>query len=289
MEYMPLGLTIYEHRAYGPPSRQLELRCKVGHSSPLPIYIQDAWIKIEALNGLLIAEGRLFYTLNAFAKSAVIPVADQGDANIVIPLSPTALQQIEHRRAGKDLILKIGSRVRAFLLHEQGNMNVLGTPFETQFDHGHTGSVEYKIPQSEWIKVLSGLAWSELELLELPSTKIATSPQLSRAYERFKDAEEFFHRGDWEESMASCNKAFEAMIKDATGEDDISSAKALDALQSLVTAPEKAVHINNIIKSFKPFLHMSRHEQKPPIPIKSKDAMLALHITGSMLSYLSGE
>jgi len=164
-------------------------------------------------------------------------------------------------------------------------MQILGVPFETRFVNGYNDYIEYTISQSDWVKTLRGLAWSELELLELPSATITASPRLARAHKRFAEAQEFYRRGDWEETMTNCRKVFEAVIKDTTGKDDLSESEA--AFQALITDPAKAKSVNDVIKSFAPFLHLARHEQRPSISIKPEDAMLALHITGSMLAYLA--
>jgi len=284
MESVPLPLTVFEHRTYGLPTRQLELMCQVTNPVPFPLCILDAWLKVEALRGLLLVEGRLFYIMHNRIEVAVIPTAKQGLASIVIPLPAMTLQQIEQCREGTDFTLRIFSRVRACPLYVQGDTQILGAPFETQFG-GPNGYFEYTISQSDWIKALRGLGWSELELLELPSAKIAASPHLARAYKRFEEALEFYHRGDWEETMINCRKAFEAIVKDTTGKDDLSEGET--AFRELITEPEKAKSINEVVKSFTPFLHLARHEQIPPVPIKPKDAMLALHVTGSILIYFA--
>src|SRR6266568_3499848 len=285
MKSIPLTLTIYEHRPRGLPTRQLERCCRVSHPAPIPLCILDAWLTVETPDGLQLSEGRLFYTMHNLVDPAVISAGEQGLASIVVPLSPVTLQKIEERRAGTDLILRISSRVRTCQLYAQGETQVLGAPYETRFVHGYNSYVEYTISQSDWIKVLSGLAWSELELLELPSATITASPYLARACKRFEEAQGFYRRGDWEETMINCRKVFEAVIKDTTGKDDLSESEA--AFKSLITEPTKAKSINDVIKSFAPFLHLARHEQKPPISIKPEDAMLALRVTGSMLAYLS--
>ena len=134
-------------------------------------------------------------------------------------------------------------------------------------------------------KLLRGLNWSELELIELPSANAATSPQLSRALKRFQDAQDFYRRGHWEESMGSCRKAFEALVKEITGKDDMSQADA--AFAAFISESGKAKLLSEVVKAFTPFLHLARHEQVPAIPIEPKDAMLALLFTASTLSYLA--
>jgi hypothetical protein len=247
--------------------------------------VLDAWLNVETANGLRLAEGRLFYTLHNLVDPAVIPAGGHALASIIIPLPPLTLQQIEQRRAGTDLILRVHSRVRICRLYAQGETQVLGAPFETRFVRDHNDYIEYKIPQSDWIKTLSGLAWSEIELLELPSATVTASPYLARAHKRFEEARAFYRRGDWEETMTNCRKVFEAVIKDTTGKDDLSGSEA--AFKTLIAEPAKATPINDVIKAFAPFLHLARHEQRPPVAIKPEDAMLALHITGSLLAYLA--
>ncbi len=287
MEQISLTLTIFEHRPQGLPARQLELCCRVSHSASIPLCILDAWLTVDATSGLRLAEGRLFYTMHNLVEPAVIPAGKQGLASIVIPLPSVTLQQIEQRRAGKDLVLRISSRVRICPLCTQGETQVLGAPFETHFVHGYNPYIEHTISQSDWIKTLRGLAWSELELLEIPLATITASPYLARAYKRFEEAQEFYRRGDWEEAMSNCRKVFEAVIKDTTGKDDLSESEA--AFKTLITEPAKAKSINDVIKSFAPFLHLARHEQSPSISIKPEDAMLALQVTGSMLTYLANK
>jgi len=177
--------------------------------------------------------------------------------------------------------LAFGSAESVTRAHEPES---LGVPFETYFcSHQHQDHVEYKIPQSDWIKALRGLNWSELDLIEIPARARSDVPQLTRAFKRFDDAVDFYRRGDWEESMSSCRKAFAALIKDTKGTDDLSQGQS--AFAALISDAEKARLLNELVKTFAPFLHLARHEQASPIKIEPKDAMLALHLTASALSY----
>lgn len=76
---------------------------------------------------------------------------------------------------------------------------------------GHDGRIQWKIPQSEWVKLLPQLEWSEIELLELPREFLRSHPGLARARERLKDAETALARGDWEGVLQDCRKAYEAV------------------------------------------------------------------------------
>lgn len=284
--HTPLVLTILRHQPHGAPQRNLELSCHITHAAPYPLCLLDSWIQIEGSNGLRIAEGRLLYTLHSQIEGALLWPNRQTLATLAIPLSPAVLQAVEDQRAGTDFTMRISSRVRicksVARVHE---LETLGVPFETFLcSHQHQDHVEYKIPQSDWIKVLRGLSWSELDLIEIPTRARSHASQLTRAFKRLDDALDYYRRGDSEEAMSSCRKAFEALIKDTTGTDNLSQAQA--AFAALIADAEKARLLNELVKTFTPFLHLARHEQASPIKIEPKDAMLALHITASVLSYL---
>ena len=157
-------------------------------------------------------------------------------------------------------------------------------PFETQFINGGSGRFEYVIPQSEWIKILKNLLWSELEVLEVPLSRIRSIPLLARAVSRFEDAQECHRRGDWEESMLNCRKAFEAIVQDATEQSNMK--KANQAFIFIMGEGAKADRLNELAKSLGDFLHLGRHENLPDITIKRADSELALLLTGAILTYL---
>lgn len=61
----------------------------------------------------------------------------------------------------------------------------------------------------------------------------------------------------WEESMLNCRKAFEAIIQDATGENDM--GKAHQVFMSIIGEDEKAKCFDSLTKSLGEFLHLGRH------------------------------
>lgn len=157
-------------------------------------------------------------------------------------------------------------------------------PSETHFDQGNRGHFEYKIPQSDWVKLLSSMQWSELELIEVPSLTIRNSSVPIRAIGRFEEAQHHYRNGNWSETMASCRKVFEALVKEVTDQDNM--AQTLLALNQILGENPKTDCLDKLINGLSPFLHLGRHEQQPPFPIGSAEATLALRVTGSILSYI---
>lgn len=285
MKIPGLPVEIIRHYAEPPPQRKLVLTCNVTNSASFDICILDTWIRVEALNGLLLTEGKIFQAMHNRVDPAIIPAGKQGLGAFHIELPTQVIHHIEQRRAGGDVQFKLSSRVIVSEVAASNDLATLKPPYETQF--GNTGSVylDYLIPQSEWVKLLKGLAWSELEILELPTGKLRTVPQLARALERFTDAQQNYRNGDWEETMLNCRKAFEAIVQDVTGEFNMS--KAHQVYVSLLGEGEKTERFDKLAKHLGDFLHLGRHENPIHISIKRADAELSLILTGALLTYLS--
>ncbi len=279
-----LPITVVNLYAHQPPRRLLEIYCNISNPTSFDICILDAWVNIASLGGLKIAEGKIFQTMHNRVDPAIIPAGKTGQGAFNIALPADVIKYIEERRAGGDVKLWVSSRVLVSRVITVNDVKTLEVPFETQFINGGSGRFEHVIPQSEWIKILKNLLWSELEVLEIPLSRIRSIPLLARAVSRFEDAQECHRRGDWEESMLNCRKAFEAIVQDATEQSNMK--KANQALILIMGEGAKADRLNELAKSLGNFLHLARHENLPDITIKRADSELALLLTGAMLSYL---
>ena len=284
MKVSDLPVTVTSHYAEPTPKRKLKLECRVSNPASFDICILDAWLRAEALNGLLLAEGRLFQSMYNRVDPAIIPAGKYGLGAFHIDLEPQVIHHIEQRRAGGDVKLVLYSRVLVSEVCVSNGIGTLKPPYETRFGDGNMGYFEYLIPQSEWLKLLKSLAWSELEILELPKSRLRAIQPLARALERFEDAEQNYRNGDWEETMMNCRKAFEAIVQDAIG--DLNMSKAHQVFVSLLGEGEKTDRLDKLAKSLGDFLHLGRHENLPRISIKRADAELALLLTGALLTYL---
>lgn len=284
MKMPDLPITVIEYHAEPPPKRKLELTCNVTNPAAFDICILDAWVRVEALDGLILAEGRLFQSMHNRVDPAIITSGKQGLGAFHIDLPTMVIHHIEQLRAGGDVKLRFSSRVLVCEVLTLNAVTILKPPYETQFGDKGLGYFEYLLPQSEWLKLLKSLSWSELEILELPSSRLRVIPSLGRALKRFEDAQQNYRNGDWEETMMNCRKAFEAIIQDVSGELDMS--KAHQVFVSIIGPGEKADRFDKLAKSLGDFLHLGRHETHPHISIRRADAEIALLLTGSLLAYL---
>jgi len=206
---------------------------------------------------------------------------------IIIPLSGPVIAMIEASRNGGDLIFEIDSRVLLSKAVEgpPGLRSVLMAPTEGRFTIGIDSRIKHTIPQSEWIKLLRRLEWSEAELVELPVDLLRSEPRLARARERLRDAETSLARGDWEGVFQNCRKAWEAAARGLTGQKEHQSA--LPKLRSYFGEGLEAERLNAVALEFGEFLHLGRHEQAGDVKIDRAHAILALRITTALLGFLA--
>lgn len=286
-------LSIIRWEARGLPNRALIIHCEISNPNPGAFFIADAWLEVR-LNGShggpLIADGRLFHPLYNMVDPAVLweSGSSKGQGEITLPLHRSAMQSIENHRGGSDLVLQIDSRVLLCPVYEgpAGIKSVLSAPIESRFSlDGNDGRIQWKIPQSEWVKLLQMLGWSEIELLELPRDFLRSHPGLARARERLKDAETSLARDDREGVLEDCRKAYEAAAIAITGEE--SHQAALPKLKERFGEGVKGESLNAVAMAFNRFLHLGRHEQSERVAFDRADAVLTLRIAASLLDYLA--
>lgn len=283
-------MSVVGYEARGLPSRALILRCEISNPNPGDLYIADGWLEIRGAGGVRVAEGRLFHPLYNMVDPAVVSGggAKKSLGDIVIPLSSSAIQLLEERRNGGDLPLQIDSRilVAGVITGPDGHQLVLSAPIESRFSSSAVGgSIELRIPQSEWVKLLRQLEWSEMELMELPMTLLRSEPRLARARDRLKEAESCLTQGDWDGVLQNCRMAWEAAAIGLTGEE--SHRVALPKLAAYFGKGPKAEQLDSLAKKLGEFLHLARHDQPDHVSITRADAVLGLRITASLLDYIA--
>ena len=279
MNIMSVPVTVGSVPAGPLPSRILSLDLTIKNPSSLAICVLDAAWRVETGDGHIIATGRLFRE-----AGPTIEGMQDGYAHLSIPMTPQALSLIEERRGGGDVVIHAFSSALIAYVVPSTDRPILSQPSYAQFDNRGQGLVEHLIPQSEWVKLLSAMQWSELELIELPSRNLRALPIVGRAIERFEGARDCYRRGLWAEAMANCRRAIEALVKETTGEDDMGKSHA--AITQLVGEGPRAEAIDDLLLALSSFLHLARHEAQPPVEITPTDARLALHLTGAILAYL---
>jgi hypothetical protein len=286
MAVTPLMIKITQVKVGKPPRRFLELDCQVMNQGTSSVCILDAWLRVQG-NQDLVAEGRLFCPHHNRVDPAIIPAHATGNGVILIELPTPVLQRIEKNRNGLDVVLSFSSRVRVAEVTGDASRPLLQAPIETYFTETQGEYFAYRIPQSDWVKLLRELEWSELELLEFPTAKLRAVPALARALTSYEQAQGCFRAGQWPECVINCRKAIECMVKDALAENDMK--EGLKAVETLIGTGPKAVQLNEVLKAFNRFVQLARHPQHPHVEIGRNDALFSLRTTGNVLSYIAGE
>lgn len=164
---------------------------------------------------------------------------------------------------------------------------VLGAPQEGQFLANGTAPIKYKISRSDWVKILSQMKYSELELFEVPLEIFSFDPNLKRAVELLRKAQERFFDGDWNGTLQNCRQSFEAAASEIGQTGD--KKNNFEKLLSRVGPEVKNSRLNEIIRSISEFCHLGRHEDFPAVEITREDARLMLRCTLSVFALLGGK
>ena len=285
MQSLRLLLRIVQYRGEGPHRRRLKLTCAISNPDPTPICLLNTWMSVQTKDGLRLDEGTLFHMEHALAYPPVVRQGSESTGIITVDLPAPILNALEQRRRGGDLEIRVSSRVLVCQVLGDEEQGAFGWPVQSLFESGMTGEVEHTIPQSEWIRLLREMGWSEMQLLELPSRGLRSDARLARALKRLEDAQDCHRRGLWAESVANCRKVFEAVVKDVSGQDSMDHA--LEVIQGFVVDPIRAEKINEISLALSSFLHLARHEKFPEVVITPSDSMFALQMSTGLLAYLA--
>ena len=165
-------------------------------------------------------------------------------------------------------------------------MPILEASYETAFMVKGSWPVIHSVAQSDWIKLLAQLKWSALELFEIPLELFSSDPNLKRAIELLREAQNRFSRGDWTGVLQNCRQAFEAAAADIGQSSD--KASNFPKLLDRVGGGKKSERLNELVKSLSEYCHLGRHEDFPAVNVTREDARAMLRCSLSIFSLLGG-
>lgn len=133
---------------------------------------------------------------------------------IEIPLDSYRLEKIEERRrddiqfrlSGSALIAEHPSVTRAGSNEKQEHRRDVES-----FAKGHF-EITFSIPLSHWVgKVLPGLGYGKVKLIEIPTLEKIEPDTLKDAQEELVQAQDYFTRGDYDKAVGHCRSALEPL------------------------------------------------------------------------------
>jgi len=283
--FLRLSTYILQIAPEGPPCRRLKVRVRIDNPSDLICVLMSSWTEASFNPGGVAAEGVLFEQQHAQAHEAVLPAKGNLNGEFSIPVSPTLLERVEKAR-GNNVAFGLRSRFLFAPVHQDGNRQVVGAPWETVLCPPEGQTLGREIQQSEWVGYLKVWQWREIELFEIPFDSGLESPQFQRAYALVRVAEGRLRNGDFSGVLQNCRQALEGLAKDAGAEGalDVGFEKLL---ADHILGEEKRRRTDALLRALNKLGHLARHEERPHEDIYRKDAVFVLRITLSAIQYLT--
>ena len=211
----------------------------------------------------------------------------EGQVVLNIPLTVYQLQQIESQRTG-DISLKFDFTFE-FAKHYPIPRKQQSSPierFETNFF-----SMTVNVPRSTWIdKVLPGLGYGKIHLVEVPTPEKAIGDTIVRVMEDFQRAQEQMLQGNYNNVLGYCRDALERLsnARKYGGErENPSFAEKIDYLLTVLPGTPTGVrrtHLARLLKDLYGLTSMPEHPSPPHFT--RDDAEMAILNTIAVLSYI---
>lgn len=134
--------------------------------------------------------------------------------NIEIPLDARRIEWLEQRRAGKSFgaLLRIELLVQCF----GSNQHTLEFSSGLMEVSSIRGDIPFIVPDTQWReKVLSGLGYGKVMVVELPAISLASCAALEHSFKALENAQKQFSLGLYDETAGSCRVALDQFFESA--------------------------------------------------------------------------
>lgn len=208
---------------------------------------------------------------------------------LAIHLDLPRLQLIEAQRVG-DIALRFDLMFE-YARHTPVPRTELRPPIDG-FETGFT-SWTITIPQSYWAeKVLPGLGYGKIALLEVPTAQHAVGNLIAGVLEELKQAQEAMVKGDYNKVLGKCRNALEVLSNarkyagTPRGGGNPSFADKIDYLLEVLPGAPTGFRGQNLARMCKDLHGFTSPPEHPDPPHFTRDdAELTLHNTVAVLSY----
>jgi len=141
------------------------------------------------------------------------------------------------------------------------------------------------ISQSDWLATLQGMGYQDYLLIEVPLGPKEESAQLNEAMRQLRDAQNLLMKGYYDQVVATCRKAAEALEKDLGLKKF--EKKELDAYFDNQRALDKHDRARFLLRSLQVFCHPSHHADKVSRDITwtRADAVLAMTEAAQLVAW----
>jgi hypothetical protein len=148
------------------------------------------------------------------------------------------------------------------------------------------GNCPFKVPQSEWIRVLGELGYGDYFLMEIPLKGVPQRRGMQKALEHLKAAWEHFEQGSDDETLGSCYKAFEYLAKKYKCAHP--DQNAFEKILGMIPEEGKRKCLKMVMHDLCQFLTLGRHEPgTETVMLDEREAEYALILSQATLGYLA--
>lgn len=277
----------------GLPVPGIELWGKLATQSERPIVILASHCNIRALPS---RQGKQIVPVATNVPfrtgDAAIAKDSYATASVRVPLPFATLKAIELMRQGTSgLFLHLELLFMGVPLIAAGDRgNWLGTPDSVRMkvEGRDDYPMGFEFSRDEWLETIKAIGFADIEVFELPTFTHPALPEMRKAIEALRGAEQAMGLGDWSGVMSKTRGAFEAVATFAGKTKDLKAGfdkfwKAAfpgDAEADLRDALDK------IVESLAKFQHLGRHAKHPFPEIERPEALLALRHTLALFEYV---
>jgi len=202
--------------------------------------------------------------------------------------TPQQIQRIQDERSDGGVCLEL--RCRLMIASRWEGREAGSYPIEFGWETpplasagGGSIPVRIKIPQSDWISLLSDIDFKHVLLYELPLPDL--QPEFSRSAEHLKLAWEHHNAKRPHDALVASFKVFECL-----GYNLYDEGMARSELFNRVMASEDQKKKEAVLKlctAVQDYFHLGRHEREKPIRLSYADSEMALLFATGLLGYLS--
>lgn len=210
------------------------------------------------------------------------------DISLDIPLDLYRLHLLEELRVG-DVSLQFTFQFHLIKYYQapRKQTHLVIEQFETSWINQFIVTV----PQSHWIdKVLPGLGYGKISLVEVPIPEKAIGETIVKAVEEFQVAQHSLLQGDYNKALGHCRNALEIFSNARKYEGDKerpSFADKIDYLLMVLPSTPTGARGDNLRRLLKDLYGLTSMPEHPSPPHFTRDdADMTIHITIAVLSYL---
>jgi len=260
------------------PIRMLNLNLELSIENT---YTLVSWAKCE----LRFKNNQIIPPFSLYDSPRLFKEVQRAWPSAQVPLPKESIRFIEENRTGDvELALDLRYMAKHFNPSQFRGPADIFDIFSSSDGHSRKNH-QIIIPQSNWLKELASLGWSEIEIFEVDKRPLRQDKNLNTIAAQLRQAQNMFREGDLAATLTVCHQAFDSLSKfEIAG----TQLKGLDALlNKCFRDTEKQKKIKDLIETTQSICKLGSNEQYPQTPFSRVEVEAQLKLTLSLFELLS--